>query len=132
MEEIASRTHSDSGGVTPSQALADPPEGGFDAIPKKQREELALLCCRIGTDEAQKSTRKKKLIRRSAIRYSRAVKGATRDHIRVWAEKTQDGFAYILTHFIQLSLEGLPVAESTWISFSLCPRLSSIAMLIRA
>ena len=129
MEEIASRTHSDSGGITPSQALADPPEGGFDAIPKKQREELALLCCRIGTDEAQKSTRKKKHIRRSAIRYSRAVKGATRDHIRVWAE---DGFAYILTHFIQLSLEGLPVAESTWISFSLCPRLSSIAMLTRA
>ena len=95
MEETASRTHSDSGGVTPSQALADPPEGGFGAIPNKQREELALLGCRVATDEAQKNTRKKKLIRRSPIRYSRAVRDATRDHIRVWAEKTKDGFAFI-------------------------------------
>lgn len=44
--------------------------------------------------KAQKK-KKKKLIRRSAIRYSRAVREATRDHIRVWAEKKQDGFAYI-------------------------------------
>lgn len=60
MEETASRTHSDNGGVTPFQALADPPEGGFDAIPGKQREELALLGCRFATDEAQKNTKKKK------------------------------------------------------------------------
>lgn len=32
MEDMASRTHCDNGGVTPSQDLADAPEGDFEAI----------------------------------------------------------------------------------------------------
>lgn len=32
MEDMASRTHCDNGGVTPSQDLDDAPEGGFEAI----------------------------------------------------------------------------------------------------
>jgi hypothetical protein len=34
MEETASSTHSDSAGVTPSQALDEVPDGGFGAILK--------------------------------------------------------------------------------------------------
>lgn len=85
----------------------------------------------------KKTQEKKKLIRRSPIRYSRAVRDVTRDHIRVWAEKTKDGFAFIFstlhsTRLGRLASCRIDVASILSKSRLLCLRLSSIAMLARA